>query len=271
MDYFVYTLLTIEGSYLLICFYMFLKQRSLLFLPQGEMQHPSHHGLDMMEEIIIETSDGVNIVCWYTPPAVEDAPLLVYFHGNALHIGDEWRVNKFKSFIEHQMGVGLISYRGYGRSEGHASEDGLYIDARSTINYLLEHKNHTLNQMILYGESLGTGVAMQMALEKPKVKALILEAPYTSIERKGLERYPSLPVRILIRDRFDSISKAPHIKPKTLVIHGQQDQTIPVSHGHKILDALGCKHKKGLFPKEYDHTNFDPDYLSQSIIALLKQ
>ncbi|MCH2037716.1 MAG: alpha/beta hydrolase [Rickettsiales bacterium] len=245
---------------------MYKTQRSILFKPEGEMQHPNHHGLDSVDEIIIETSDGTEIVCWYQPPPEQNGPLLMYFHGNALHIGDEWRVKKFQSFLSQNMGIAVISYRGYGKSNGHASEEGVYIDARSTLNYLINHKKHNIKNIILYGESLGTGIAVQMALEFPSIKAMILEAPYTSIEQKGIELYPWLPVSILIKDRFDSITKAPKITAPSLVIHGKQDLTIPMSHGQSMLKALGSKKKHGLFPEEYDHTNFDPDYLSQNVV-----
>lgn len=249
---------------------MFKAQRSILFQPEGILQAPSYHGISSMEEITIKTHDNVNITCWYHAPPDENSPLLVYFHGNAFHIGDEWRVNKYKSFIDKNMGVAVISYRGYGKSEGTPTEKGIYIDADSTIAYLINQKKYKEQQLILYGESLGTGVSIEMALKYRKIKNLILEAPYTSIEQKGIERYPWLPVRILIKDRFDSISKIKKIKTPTLVIHGKQDRTIPVLHGKRILDELGSQKKKGLFPEENDHTNFDPNFLADSVSQFCK-
>ena len=86
---------------------MFKAQRSILFQPEGILQAPSHHGIDSMEEITIKTHDNINITCWYHAPPDKNSPLLVYFHGNAFHIGDEWRFNKYKSFIEN---FGLMVY-----------------------------------------------------------------------------------------------------------------------------------------------------------------
>lgn len=265
MSLFVYILVSVEFIYLLLCLYMYWKQRSILFQPSGQMMHPSHYQLFEMQEEILTTGDQVNIVCWYQPPPEQHAPVIVYFHGNAVHLGEDWRINKFRSFIEHGYGVCSISYRGYGNSEGHASEQGLYTDARAMLHYVMNDKKIAQRQLILYGESLGTGVAVQMALEYQRVKALILEAPYRSIERKGVENYPWLPVRILIKDRFDSISKAPHIKTPTLIIHGELDQTIPVSHGRDLLQSLKTKKKKGIFPPDNSHTDFDPEFLTQQL------
>lgn len=259
-------LLCAELLYICIMLYMYLMQRRILFVPEKDLWHPSHYGLDKTEDIILNTIDDVQIGCWYQPPQDKVMPYIVYFHGNAGHLRD--RVDKLKTFLDYGFGICAPSYRGYGTSEGHPTEEGLYNDARAAVAFL-KAKGVPEGKMVLYGESLGSGIATQIATECHEAKALVLEAPYTSTADRGRERYPWLPVYLLMKDWFDSLSKIPKIHLPLLIFHGAEDTTIPQHHGKQLLKA-GNTPKKGIFLPKIDHTNFDPAKLSQTILKFLE-
>lgn len=216
------------------------------------MEHPAQYGLDGAEVISLRTADDITITAWYVPPPTPDSPVVAYFHGNAGNISG--RSEKLALLKAQGLGIMAITYRGYGSSGGSPTEAGLYEDARSAMRYLLEH-NIAIDHITLYGESLGSGVAVQMATEFP-VHALVLEAPYTSISRRAAERYPYIPVHWLLKDHFNSIAKIRQIHCPLLIFHGEKDETIPVVHGKRLFEAAKEPKTLHLYP-EVDHTQFD--------------
>lgn len=257
MTYIIILLLSAQLLYILILWLMYKQQRRIMYLPEADVARPKEYGLTEIEDDIIVTKDGVSLGCWFKPPRTKSKPLIVYYHGNAGHLGH--RVEKLAAFIKEGYGICAPSYRSYGKSDGVPSEQGLYHDARAAME-LVAKKGYKEKNIILYGESLGSGIAVQMALEYPNVKHLILEAPYTSTADRGIERYPWLPIYLLMKDQFDSLSKISRITCPLLVIHGEDDDIIPIHHGRTLL-AAAKKPKKGIFLKNTDHTNFDPEAL----------
>jgi len=229
---FVYLAKSLFISYFLFVLIMFFLQRDLLYLPHDGQEAPEEYNVPM-SEVEFSAADGVKLVSWYKKPQ-EGKPTILYFHGNAGHLG--YRASKYRTYFEGGYGLLALGYRGYGKSEGLPSEDGFYQDARAALKWLSE-QGVTSSDIILYGESLGTGIAMQMATEYD-LCAVILEAPYESMMKVGARIYPLLPVYYVLRDRFDSISKVDNIQEPVLIFHGKKDGLILVEHGENLLKSL---------------------------------
>lgn len=238
--------------YVTVLAYLYFFQRNMIYVPERNMGKPEEYGLLHVDELRLETADNITITAWHSPPPSPNAPTLVYFHGNAGKLAD--RSEKLGLFIQQGLGLMALSYRGYGNSGGKPTELGLYDDARTVMNYLLDHGTSVEN-IILYGESLGSGVAVQMATEY-KAKALVLEAPYTSISRRAAEIYPYIPVRFLLKDHFNSIEKITHIHSPLLIFHGELDPTIPIAHGKELFATATVLKEMKIYP-EVGHTEFD--------------
>jgi uncharacterized protein len=254
-------------AYLLIMAGMFAFQRRLMYIPETTILEPEHYGIGHTTVLTLESDDKVKLAVWHVAAADASLPLLVYYHGNAGHIGD--RMAKISHFAAAGFGVLAVSYRGYGKSEGAPSETGLYADARATLRYALTTLQRTPQDILLYGESLGTGVATQMASEMAAtgtpVGGLILEAPYTSVARRAQEMYPFIPARWLARDKYHSIDKIAAIDCPLLLFHGERDTVIPVHHGRALL-AAAREPKQGIFFPDVDHTAFDFPTLGSHVL-----
>ena len=178
-------------------------QRSLTYFPDRTRPTPADSGVPELSPVSLETEDGLSLLAWYAPPRVSGAPSLAYFHGNAGHIG--MRGFKVRAYLNAGLGVLLTTWRGYSGNPGTPTEDGLYADGRAARAFLRAHGRGD-DRQILYGESLGTGVAVHLARETAP-GALVLEAPFTSVVDIASGRFPLLPVGPLIVDRFDSAAK----------------------------------------------------------------
>jgi uncharacterized protein len=154
-------------------------------------------------------------------------------------------------FAEAGLGVLLLEYRGYGGNPGAPSETGLYTDAAAALDFLLQHKGVPVNRLVIYGESLGSGVAVHMAAGR-EIGALILEAPFTRLADAASYHYPYVPVSVLLRDRFDSLSAIGRIRAPILILHGKRDRVVPVRFGHALL-AAAPEPKEGWFSPEASH------------------
>lgn len=213
---------------------LYLVQRSLLYFPDRSVPDPARYGLaDAITPIDYRTADGLVLSAWYRPAARTDQATIVYFHGNAGHHGDRGPVVRY--LWEAGYGVLLAGYRGYGGNPGTPSEAGLAADARAAVDWLTE-QGVAPGCMVLYGESLGSGVAVRLASETP-VAAVLLESPFSSIADVGQAQYPIFPVKLLLRDRFDSLSRIAGIGAPLLVMHGEADRTVPIRFGRRLFDA----------------------------------
>ena len=224
------------GIYVAFVGTLFVLQRSMLYFPDSSMPSPHQSLVPEMEAVSVTTADGLEIQSWYR--AAEDGrATVVLFHGNAGHIGN--RAFKARVFMKAGFGMMLVGYRGYGGNPGKPTEDGLYEDSRAALQFL-DGQGGNPGSMVFYGESLGSGVAVQMAMERAKgtpVGALILEAPFTSIADVAAHHYPYLPARHLVRDRYDSAAKIAKIRAPLLVIHGENDRTVPTRFGRALFKA----------------------------------
>ena len=209
--------------------------RRFLYFPEklrAEAPVPPH-ALGAVE-LFLKTSDGETVhALWWPPP--EGRPVLLFFHGNAGHVFD-WALVR-KELAPMDVGLLLLDYRGYGKSTGSPSEEGLYADAEAAMAWLAA-AGHGAGQVVLMGKSLGGGVATEMARRHP-VRGLVLESTFTSIPAVAKHLFPMLPVGGLIPDRFLSVGKLPEITCPVFVIHGERDSLIPVSEGRVLHDAAG--------------------------------
>jgi fermentation-respiration switch protein FrsA (DUF1100 family) len=159
--------------------------------------------------------------------------VIVYFHGNGGHIG--YRRDRLRWFAQSGYGVLMAEYRGYGGNPGTPSETGLHIDAVAALEFLAG-AGIEADRLVLYGESLGSGVAVQLARQR-QIAGLILEAPFTSVADVAQFHYPFLPAAVLVRDRFDSLFRISEVKTSILILHGEQDRVVPVRYGRELFDA----------------------------------
>lgn len=224
----------LAGGYLGLIVLVYFGQRFLQYYPNRSYPgKPANYGVAEMQEIKARTEDGLELLAWFVPPKNKDGKIIVFYHGNAGHIGH--RGFKMRQYIDAGYGVYLCEYRGYGGNPGSPDERGLYQDARAGLKWLDEN-GYTPAQWIIYGESLGSGPAVQMAQEfQPKI--LILESVFSSAVDVGKKVYFWLPVDLLLKDRYDNISKIKSIRSSLLMLHGDEDEVIPYALGKKLYDA----------------------------------
>jgi pimeloyl-ACP methyl ester carboxylesterase len=177
--------------YLGLAAVIYFTQRSLMYFPDTAHVTPEQAGLSHVEEVPLTTADGAHITVWHAAP-VEGKPVILYFHGNggALH----YRVARFQKLIEDGIGLVALEYRGYGGNSGSPSEAGLIADAEAAYGFAAAR--YSTSQIVVWGESLGTGVAVALASEKP-VGRVILEAPFTSAAAVAKKQYWFMPERLV--------------------------------------------------------------------------
>jgi fermentation-respiration switch protein FrsA (DUF1100 family) len=209
---------------------LYFTQRSLMYFPDTAHVTPAQAGLPHVEEVPLTTADGEHITVWHAPP-VEGKPVIVYFHGNggALH----YRVARFEKLIEDGIGLVAVEYRGYGGNSGSPSESGLIADAETAYAFAAAH--YSTSQIVLWGESLGTGVAVALAAEKP-VARVILEAPFTSAAAVAKKQYWYMPVGLLMKDQFHSDERIDKVTAPLLILHGFKDHVVPFAMGQQLFE-----------------------------------
>lgn len=216
---------------------MYLGQRRLMYLPYSDVPSPALAGVPEMRPVTLETADGLALLAWYRPAPSPQRPVLVYFHGNAGHLG--FRGDKLRPHLDADFGVLIVEYRGYGGNPGRPSEDGLYADGRAALAFL-EAERVPPDRLVLYGESLGSGVAVRLAAERAErepVGAVVLEAPFTSIAAVAQRHYFYVPAYWLVKDRFDAEAWIGRIDAPLYVFHGERDSVVPVRFGRALFAA----------------------------------
>lgn len=193
---------------------------------------PSRAGLEY-REIFFKTKDGVTLYAWFIP-AEEPRATVLHCHGNSGNISD--RIDTIK--IYHDMGISLFifDYRGYGRSKGSPSEKGTYKDAEAAWNYLVEEMGIEPGDIIISGHSLGGSVASYLA-GKVAPKALIVEGSFTSMTDMGKLFYPYLPIRLLVRQRYNTVNHLKKVRCPVLIIHSPGDRLVPFYMGRALYEA----------------------------------
>lgn len=253
------TLATLAVAYLALVLAAYLLQRRLMYFPDSARTPPAAVGLGDVEEVVLQAPDGARVIAWWTR-AKPGQPTLLYFHGNGGSLA--LRAERIRRYQMLGRGVFMMSYRGYSGSSGSPSEAANVADALMAFRWLTAAGVKS-EDIILYGESLGSGVAVQVAAAAP-VGGMILDAPYTSAVEIGAKAYPFLPVRWLMRDRYDSLSRMPQITAPLLIVHGERDGVIPIAYGRRVFAAAAEPKAFVSFPE----AGHDDHYLHGSYQAI---
>lgn len=242
--------LVLAAVYAAVAIAAFIAQRKLMYFPDGARVPPSNYGLIGVEERVLDTPDGARLVGWYGR-AAPGRPTILYFHGNAGNLAN--RSERVRKYTARGFGIFMPSYRGYSGSTGSPTERANVADAKLAYE-ALRKDGVGPEEIILYGESLGSGVAVQVAAEKP-VGGVVLDAPYTSIVDVAAGAYPFLPVRPFMFDRYETVRHLRDVKAPLLVVHGEQDEVIPVDMGRAVYAAANGPKEIVTFPgaRHSDH------------------
>lgn len=224
---------------------LFAFQRSLIYHTNNYDPQLSAYDLPDTREVRVPTADGLSLRAWWRPPPGPEAPVVLYLHGNAGSLGA--RAVKIRPFLDQGFGVLLLAWRGFSGNPGSPTEEGLYEDGRAALRFLDAQGIAPLRRA-LYGESLGTGIAVQLGSES-RIGALVLEAPFTSMVDAARAHYPIFPVGWLARDRYESIAKIAKIDAPLLVLHGEHDAVVPVRLGRALFAAAREPKEARYFPR----------------------
>jgi fermentation-respiration switch protein FrsA (DUF1100 family) len=220
----------------------YIGQRSLEYFPDRVRTPPAAAGLPEAAEVFLDTADGERVIVWHVTPR-EEKPVLLYFHGNGGALAG--RAEHLHSLTANGDGLVALSYRGYGGSSGRPTEAGLIEDARSAYAFAVQR--YPSNRIVLWGESLGTGVAVALAAEKP-VARMVLESPFTSITDVASNAYWLLPVRWLIKDSFRSDLRIGKVTAPVLVLHGERDNVVPIALSERLYALINAPKRFVRFP-----------------------
>lgn len=244
---------------------LFALQRSLLYQVGNDVPDLARAGVEGFEAVEVGTPDGLTLISWYRAAAPGMATLLVT-HGNAGHIGH--RVGKLAAFADKGYGLFLVGYRGFGGNPGTPNEQGLYIDGRAGLAWLERH-GVSADHIVAYGESLGTGVAIEIASKAP-VAAVVLESPYTSLADVASSHYWYMPFAgSLVPDRFEAKKAIGKVNAPVLMLHGKRDAIIPVRQAEALFDAANEPRELQIVP-EAGHMDLYEHGAAGIVLAFLK-
>lgn len=210
-------------------------QRHLMYFPDTTYFTPERAGLSGVSEQVIDTPDGARVLAWYAP-AKPGQPTLLYFHGNAGAL--ETRVERIRKYMARGLGVLMMTYRGFGGSTGAPSEAANVADAKLAYD-ALRAKGVPARDIVIYGESLGTGVAVQVAADR-EAAGLVLDAPYTSMVDLAKLHHPWIPGRWFMTDRYETRRHIAKVHIPLLILHGDADDIVPVAMGREIFDLANA-------------------------------
>ncbi|MFA6004849.1 MAG: alpha/beta hydrolase, partial [Elusimicrobiota bacterium] len=206
-------------------------ERANLYFPKRQMDSdPGLIGLGF-EDLRLAAEDGTALHAWFVPLEA-DSPVILFCHGNGGNIS--FRLDKLLRLRQAGASVLLFDYRGYGRSAGRPSEQGTYQDAQAAYRWLTETRGLPARRIVIHGESLGGAVAMELAGRCPSA-GLILESTFTSVIELGRQIFPFLPLNMMIRFRYDTLSKISRLDRPLLVMHSPEDDMIPYGMGQKLF------------------------------------
>lgn len=219
-------------------------------------------------DVFLETSDKQDIHGWYVPYSGAKQTVL-FLHGNAGNISS--RLFRVKFYQSLNVNLFILDYRGYGKSKGRPSEQGLYKDVRAAYDYLVKEQNVETSQILVHGKSLGCAVAIDLCLDN-EVGYLILESPFSSVPNIAKEVYPFLPCQLLSHQKYDNVSKIKSINVPKLILHGRYDDMIGYEHASLLHE--NAKQPKVLLPYDGGHNDIDyvtSDEFKTRVATILKE
>ncbi|MGF1496284.1 MAG: alpha/beta hydrolase [Elainellaceae cyanobacterium] len=224
-------------AYISICLALWRWQARFIFFPPATLKATPAAVQLPYEEVWLPIGDDA-LHGWWIPAPVADAPVILYFHGNASNLGD--LVNQAARYYQWGYGAFLVDYRGYGKSSGaFPSERQVYEDAAAAWAYLTQERGIPANRIVIHGQSLGGAIAIELASHQPDAAGVIVESSFTSIRRMVDHQtvYSLFPINWLLTQRFDSIAKVPTLEVPILLIHGTLDETVPPAMSQALYDA----------------------------------
>ena len=246
-------------------------QRSLMYFPARGVPSPAAVGLANVEPVTFMTADGITLYGWFLPSGRSPAWFTVLVcNGNAGNRA--YRAALGAALRRHGMAVLLFDYRGYGENSGTPTEEGLAEDVRAARRYLLGRPDVDAGRLVYFGESLGSAVVTRLAGEHAPA-ALIVRSPFASMAEVGQFHYPLLPVRRLLRDRYASIDRLPHIRCPLLAIAGSRDAVVPLEQSRRFYDAAAAP-KTLEIVEGADHNDealLAGDQMMRAIVRFLQQ
>lgn len=225
-------LLSLLGIFALFCIVASLIHRYFIYIPDRKRVAPKDAGLSGVEEVVFKAEDGTRLIAWYRP-ARDGKPTLLYFTGNAGNVAD--RAGKIRAIAADGYGVFMLNYRGFGGSGGRPTEAKIVNDAVRAYDYL-RGLGVAPDNVVLYGESLGTSVATQVNLKR-EAQALVLEAPFTSVVDVGKLAWPLLPLKYIMADQFRTLDRIGEVDVPLFIVHGGRDAVIPLDMARRVYHA----------------------------------
>ena len=225
------------------------------------------------DTVRVTTKDGVGILLFESQlPNASDAPWIIYFHGNAGRLADDGSLARYRLFRSAGLNVLAVEYRGYGASEKQQpTEGGVYSDARAAWRHATEGRGVPASRVVLYGYSLGGGVATQLAAEVSPA-GLITEATFTSAPAQARLRYPWVPAGLLMRNRFENLVKAASLSVPWLLFHGRQDKGVPFAHAEELArTTAGFRRLVPLRSGHNDALDVDGDRMRRALRAFVRE
>ena len=243
--------------YLIITLALYSFQRKLLYHPV-ENNYSGDKLTVQVDKVKILTNDNIELLAWYHKKKIGDYKTILFLHGNAGSL--ENRIHKINHFNDMDVNFLIISWRGFSGNKGQPTEKGLYNDAKGGVDWL-KNKGIKEENIIIYGESLGTGIATEIA-QNNNFAGIILESPFTSMVAAAKSNYPIFPIRLLLKDKYESDKKIKNIKSPILIMHGEADKIVPFWMGKELYE-LANQPKYSYFPKYDDHMmDFNEDLIN---------
>ena len=245
--------------YILLCLFLLFYQNRLIFLPSSNLEiTPDEIGLvyeDVWINVTSKKGEDEQIHGWWLPHYTANSPVLLYLHGNGKNISAN--LGRAQFYLQQGFEVFLIDYRGYGRSRGRfPNETRVYEDAHLAYNYLVKTRMIKPESIFLYGHSLGGAIAIDLAVNQPKISGIIVESTFTSIQdvAEAARLYRLFPLNLIVRQKFNSIYKINRLKSPLLVIHGTEDTTVPAWMSQVLYEQVKVP-KQLLLVNGAEHNN----------------
>jgi len=263
MKYLYLALSSIILAYIIIVLFTYLYQRKLLYYP-CENNYTRDEKQCEYTEVFIEVDKDIKLKSWFLEKDLKKDKTILYFHGNAGDLSN--RVHKLNKLNKFNVNILIISWRGFSGNPGKPTEENLYNDAKKSVAWLNEAGVKNKN-IILYGESLGTGVATELGQDN-SFAGIVLESPFTSIADAAKIYYPYLPIDLLIKDRYDSSKKIKNINTPILIMHGKKDDVVPFKMGLELFNKAN-QPKFSYFSENDDHMMEFNDQLMNALRKFL--
>ncbi len=261
MNKIYYSLIFVLVVYLVITLCIYFFQRDLLYYP-SENNYYGDKLTVSVDEVKIKTKDNIELLGWHHKKDSQNYKTILFLHGNAGSL--ENRIHKINHFENMDINFLIIAWRGFSGNKGKPTEKGLYDDARSAVRWL-EKEGVMKKDIVIYGESLGTGVATEI-VQNNNFAGLILESPFTSMVDAAKNVYPYFPIRLLLKDKYESDKKIKNLKSPILIMHGEADKIVPFWMGKKMYE-LANEPKYSYFTK-YDNHMMEYD---ENLLITLKK